>query len=165
MTSHQKRSCWLYYRLLGRRFLNTGDRGWVRNFALRVTARRAIFSNSPFRRKSRHDKERPVISSQQAISSQPAVSPCCEEITGLSLSWRLLRRKGLLLKKALFFFGDLSSLSQWLGFANKANQSDETNESAQTSYQPGQASEPSFFVMATLAPEGAVAKESTLLFW
>jgi hypothetical protein len=34
---------------------------------------------------------------------------CCEEITGLSLSWRLLRRNGLLLKKALFFFGDLSS--------------------------------------------------------
>jgi hypothetical protein len=34
---------------------------------------------------------------------------CCEEITGLSLSWRLFRRKGLLLKKALFFFGDLSS--------------------------------------------------------
>ncbi|KAK9856054.1 Fps/Fes/Fer/CIP4 homology [Penicillium brevicompactum] len=32
----------------------------------------AFFSNSPFRRKSRHDKERPVISSQHAASSPQA---------------------------------------------------------------------------------------------
>jgi hypothetical protein len=34
----------------------------------------AFFSNSPFRRKSRHDKERPVIAAQQAISPQPVSS-------------------------------------------------------------------------------------------
>ncbi|KAG0155100.1 hypothetical protein PDIDSM_673 [Penicillium digitatum] len=37
--------------------------------------RSAFFSNSPFRRKSRHDKERPVIASQQVVSPQAVVSP------------------------------------------------------------------------------------------
>ena len=40
---------------------------------------------------------------------------CCEPMAGLSLSWRLLRRKGLLLKKALFFLGDLSSPELGIG--------------------------------------------------
>lgn len=35
----------------------------------------AFFSNSPFRRKSRHDKERPAIGSQQVVSPQAVVSP------------------------------------------------------------------------------------------
>lgn len=42
-------------------------------------------------------------------------------MTGLSLSWRLLRRKGLLLKNALFFLVDLSSpgvdIAVFVGFA------------------------------------------------